>query len=224
VIPSAERWRVGATDASWALFAEGYRNTLLLSVFAMVVSLAIGTVAASFRVWGAPVLRSLGGAYVEFFRNTPLLVQLFFWAVLLAPANLGITAEPLIAGLIGLSIYTGSYVTETVRSGILSVDPRQLEAARSLGLTQLQALRHVVLPQAIRTVIPPLGNIAIALVKNSAVVSAIAATELLKVAGILETRTARFEWYIAVLVAYWTITVPLAYSVGLAERRLAFAR
>jgi putative glutamine transport system permease protein len=190
----------------------------------MLVSLAIGTVAASLRVWGPPVLRSLGGAYVEFFRNTPLLVQLFFWAVLLAPANLGITAEPLVAGLIGLSVYTGSYVTETVRSGILSVDPRQLEAARSLGLTQVQALRHVVLPQAIRTVIPPLGNIAIALVKNSAIVSAIAATELLKVAGILETRTARFEWYFAALVGYWTITVPLAYGVGLAERKLAFAR
>jgi His/Glu/Gln/Arg/opine family amino acid ABC transporter permease subunit len=190
----------------------------------MAVSLAIGTVAASVRVWGPPSLRSLSGSYVEFFRNTPLLVQLFFWAVLLAPANLGITANPLVAGLIGLSVYTGAYVTEAVRSGILSVDPRQLEAARSLGLSQVQSLRYVVLPQAIRTVIPPLGNITIALVKNTSVVSAIAATELLKVAGILETRTALFEWYLAALVGYWSLTVPLAYGVGLAERRLAFVR
>ncbi len=190
----------------------------------MVAALAIGTLVAVFRVWGTPVLRSLGGSYVEFFRNTPLLVQLFFWAVLLAPANLGVTADPLVAALIGLAIYTGAYVTETVRSGILSVDPRQLEAARSLGLSQLQALRYVVLPQAIRTVIPPLGNISIALVKNSAVASAIAATELLKVAGILETRTSVFEWYLAALVGFWSLTIPLAYGVGVAERRLAFAR
>ncbi len=206
------------------LFFEGYRNTLLLSIGAMVGASAIGIVGASLRVWGGTVLSPLGGAYVEFFRNTPLLVQLSFFAVLFAPANLGVTGNPLVVGLIGLSIYTGAYVTEVVRAGILSVDPRQIEAARSLGLSQVRALRLVVLPQAVRTVIPPLGNLAIALVKNTAIVSAIAATELLKVAGIIETRTASFDGYLAALVAYWTLTVPLAFLVDLAERRLGFAR
>ena len=205
----------------------------MLCVFAMAFSLAIGVVMAAARVWGRPVVKSLGGSYVEFFRNTPLLVQLFFWAVLLAPAYVGgllpgfgtaLTADPRVVAVIGLSVYTGSYVTETVRSGILSVDPRQREAARSRGLTQVQALRYVVLPQAVRTVIPPLGNIAIALVKNSAVASAIAANELLKSAGVLETRTGMFEWFLAALLGYWSLTVPLAFVVGQAERRLAFAR
>jgi putative glutamine transport system permease protein len=210
--------------ASSELFFEGYRNTLLLSVGAMLGASVIGVIGASLRVWGGPVLSPIGGAYVEFFRNTPLLVQLSFFAVLFAPANLGISANPLVVGLIGLSIYTGSYVTEVIRSGILSVDPRQIEAARTLGLSQVQALRLVVLPQAIRTVIPPLGNLAIALVKNTAIVSAIAATELLKVAGIIETRTASFDGFLAALVAYWTITIPLAMLVDQAERRLGFSR
>jgi len=206
------------------LFFEGYRNTLILAIGALLGASAIGIVGASLKVWGGTLLSPLAGAYVEFFRNTPLLVQLSFFAVLLAPSNLGITGSPIVVGLIGLSIYTGAYVTEVIRAGILSVDPRQIETARSLGLSQVQALRLVILPQAIRTVIPPLGNLAIALVKNTAIVSAIAATELLKVAGIIETRTASFDGYLAALVAYWTLTIPLAIFVDVSERRLGFAR
>jgi putative glutamine transport system permease protein len=206
------------------LLLTGYVNTVILSALALVAALLIGTFAASLRVWGGALLAPLATAYVEFFRNTPFLIQVSFFAVLFAPANLGLTADPLIVGIIALAIYTGSYVTEVVRSGILSVDPRQIETARSLGFSQIQALRLVVLPQAIRTVIPPLGNLAIALVKNSAIVSAIAATELLKVAGLIETRTASFDGYLAALVGYWSITVPLAVAVSQLERRLAFAR
>ena len=206
------------------LLLSGYLNTLLLSLLALAAALVIGTFGASLRVWGGTFLSPLAGGYVEFFRNTPFLVQVSFFAVLLAPANLGLTRDPLLVGIVALAIYTGAYVTEVVRSGILSVDPRQLEAARSLGFNQVQALRLIVLPQAIRTVIPPLGNLAIALVKNSAIVSAIAATELLKVAGLIETRTASFDGYLAALAGYWTITIPLAFGVSRLERRLAFAR
>ncbi|HET7676995.1 MAG TPA: amino acid ABC transporter permease [Candidatus Limnocylindrales bacterium] len=211
-------------DENAALFLLGYRNTILLFATAMAASLVLGTVAASMRVWGTAVVQALAAGYVEFFRNTPLLVQLFFYAVVLAPANLGVTGEPLLAAAIGLSVYTGAYVTEVVRSGILSVDPRQLETARSLGMGQLQALRHVVLPQAVRTVIPPLGNLSIALVKNTAIASAIAATELLKAASVIESRTATFTPFLAAFVAYWTLTIPLAALVGRLERRLRFAR
>ncbi len=206
------------------LLLSGYLNTVLLSVLALLAALAIGTFGAALRVWGGDLLRPIATAYVEFFRNTPFLVQVSFFAVLFAPANLGLTADPLIVGIIALALYTGAYVTEVVRSGILSVDPRQMEAARSLGFGQVQALRLIVMPQAIRTVIPPLGNLAIALVKNSAIVSAIAATELLKVAGLIETRTASFDGYLAALLGYWSITVPLAFAVSQLERRLAFAR
>ena len=205
-------------------FFEGFRNTLILAVGGMVGALVIGVIGASLRVWGGPFLAPVGTAYVEFFRNTPLLVQLSFAAVLFAPRNLNITPNPIVVGILGLSIYTGSYVTEAIRSGILSVDPRQIEAARSLGLSQLATLRLVVLPQAIRTVIPPLGNIAIALTKNTAIVGAIAANELLKVAGVIETRTASFDGYIAALIAFWCLTIPLAFVVSRIERRLKFAR
>lgn len=205
-------------------FFEGFRNTLILAVGGMIGALVIGVIGASLRVWGGPFLSPVGTAYVEFFRNTPLLVQLSFAAVLFAPLNLNITANPIVVGILGLALYTGSYVTEAIRSGILSVDARQLEAARSLGLSQVSTLRFVVLPQAIRTVIPPLGNIAIALTKNTAIVGAIAANELLKVAGVIETRTASFDGYIAALIAFWCLTIPLAFVVSRIERRLKFAR
>lgn len=205
-------------------FFEGFRNTLILAVGGMIGALVIGVIGASLRVWGGPFLSPIGTAYVEFFRNTPLLVQLSFCAVLFAPANLGISANPIVVGILALSIYTGSYVTEAIRSGILSVDARQVEAARSLGLSQIATLRFVVLPQAIRTVIPPLGNITIALTKNTAIVGAIAANELLKVAGVIETRTASFDGYIAALIAFWCLTIPLAFVVSRIEQRLKFAR
>jgi His/Glu/Gln/Arg/opine family amino acid ABC transporter permease subunit len=206
------------------LFFEGFRNTLILAVGGMLGALLIGVIGASIRVWGGPLLSPIGTAYVEFFRNTPLLVQLSFCAVLFAPRNLNISANPIVVGILGLAIYTGSYVTEAIRSGILSVDHRQVESARSLGLSQAATLRFVVLPQAIRTVIPPLGNITIALTKNTSIVSAIAANELLKVAGIIETRTASFDGYIAALIAFWCLTIPLAFVVSQLERRLGFTR
>jgi len=205
-------------------FFEGFRNTLILAIGGLIGALVIGIIVASLRVWGGPVLSPVGTAYVEFFRNTPLIVQLSFCAVLFAPRNLNITADPIVVGILGLSIYTGSYVAEAIRSGILSVDPRQVEAARSLGLDHFATLRLVVLPQAIRTVIPPLGNITIALTKNTAIVGAIAANELLKVAGVIETRTASFDGYIAALIAFWCLTIPLAFVVSRIDRRLKFAR
>ncbi len=205
-------------------FLQGYLTTILLTVGSMTVALAIGTVVASIRVWGGAVPAGVAGFYVEFVRNTPLLVQLFFYATLFAPANLGITRDPIIVAIIGLSIYTGAFVTEIVRAGILSVDARQIEAARSLGLSQVQALRLVVLPQAIRTVIPPLGSISSALVRNSSIASAISARELLFVGLLVHQRTFSFEPFLGILVGYWSLTIPLAFAIGHLERRLAYAR
>lgn len=203
-------------------FLSGYLTTILLFVASFVVALVIGVVMAALRTWGVGPLRSIATAYVEFFRNTPLLVQLFFYATFLA--QLSITRSPVQAAIIGLAIYTGSYVTEAVRSGLLSVDVRQMESARSLGLSQVQALRHVVLPQAIRTVIPPLGNIAIALVKNTAVASAIAAPELLQQGSVIGSRTFRLDPYLAVIIGYLSLTITLSITLSRIEKRLAFVR
>jgi putative glutamine transport system permease protein len=210
--------------ANLGLFVQGFVTTVLLSATAMTAAVVIGSVMASLRVWGGPVLGGVATFYVEFFRSTPLLIQLFFFAVVLAPANLGITANPVVVGGIGLSIYTGAFATEAIRSGILAVDPGQVDAARSLGLGPVATIRLVILPQAIRTVVPPLGNVASALIRNSAVASAIGARELLYVGTLVATRTFSFEPFLGVLVAYWSLTIPLAYGLARIERRLAFAR
>ena len=203
---------------------QGYVTTILLSVAAMIVALVIGCAIASVRVWGGRVPSSLAGFYVEFFRNTPLLIQLFFFAVVLAPRNLGITADPFFVALIGLSLYTGAFATEAIRSGILAIDPGQIEAARSLGLSQLQTIRLVVLPQAIRTVVPPLGNVASALIRNSSVASAIGTRELLFMGLLVANRTFSLEPLVGVLLGYWSLTLTLSLVLARLERRLAFAR
>lgn len=184
----------------------------------------LGTVVAVLRLAPVPILPRLARAEVELFRNTPLLVQMGFF--ILGLGSLGIRLNPFTAAAAALTLYTGAYVTEAVRSGIAALGAGQLEAARSLGMNFLKSMRHVVLPQALRTVIPPLGNLMIAMVKNSAIASAIAYPELLYQADILESRTFRaIEIYIGALVGgFLTITIPLSILVSRLERRLRFAR
>src|SRR5205085_10830984 len=136
-----------------------------------------------------PPLRWASGTYVEIVRNTPLLVSmvLFFFGL----PSIGIKFAPFTSGVIVLTVYTATFVAETVRSGINAVSKGQGEAARSLGLTFPQVLRIVVLPQALRTVIAPLGGIFIALLKNSALAVAIGVAELTAAAETVGTQTAR---------------------------------
>jgi His/Glu/Gln/Arg/opine family amino acid ABC transporter permease subunit len=206
------------------IFVQGYLTTILLAVAAMALAVAIGTVMASLRVWGGALLSGIAGFYVEFFRNTPLLVQLFFYATLFAPRNLGLSSDPVVVAIVGLGIYTGAFVTEAIRSGILSVDAGQLDAARSLGMSQVSTVRLVVLPQAVRTVIPPLGNLSIALVKNTSIASAISAREILFVGLLVQSRTFSLEPFLAIVAAYWSLTIPLSIAVARLERRFVFAR
>jgi His/Glu/Gln/Arg/opine family amino acid ABC transporter permease subunit len=206
------------------IFVQGYLTTILLAVAAMALAVAIGTVMASLRVWGGTLVSGIAGFYVEFFRNTPLLVQLFFYATLFAPRNLGLASDPVVVAIVGLGIYTGAFVTEAIRSGILSVDAGQLDAARSLGMSQVSTVRLVVLPQAVRTVIPPLGNLSIALVKNTSIASAISAREILFVGLLVQSRTFSLEPFLAIVAAYWSLTIPLSIAVARLERRFVFAR
>ena len=210
------------------LFIEGYLTTLALTAGAMLASLFIGTLVASLRVWGGPIMRSLTGTYVEFFRNTPLLVQLFF--LYFATPFIGIyLGEPdtfgFRAAALGLTLYHAAYVAEIVRGGLLAVDKGQIEAARSLGLSYLGMLREVQLPQTFRAVIPPLGNIAIALVKNTSLAATIGVADLLFAGDIVESRTFRAEEaYAAVAVLYLSLTIPLGLLVNYLEKRMIVAR
>jgi putative glutamine transport system permease protein len=210
------------------LYPFGLWVTLQLAVLSLIGSFLLGTVLALFRVAPIPPLRWAGTAYVEFFRNTPLLVQLFF--LYFATPYVGIylgsnESFGFNAAVLGLTLYHAAYVGEIVRGGLLGVDKGQIEAARSLGLSYLGMLRYVQLPQTFRSIVPPLGNIGIALVKNTSLAATIGLADLLYAAEIVESRTFRAEEaYGAVALLYLTLTVPLGFAVNWLERRLAVAR
>ena len=201
----------------------GYRNTVILVALAFAGSLALGTLVAVLRLAPVPLLPGLARAEVELFRNTPLVVQMGF--LLIGLGSIGIRLSAFTAAAIALTVYTGAFVTETVRSGIASVGKGQQEAARALGMNFIMMMRLIVLPQAFRTVIPPLGNLMIAMVKNSAIAAAIAYPELLYQSGIVESRTFEtFEIFTGTLVGFLSLTLPLSYAVSRLELRLRIAR
>jgi His/Glu/Gln/Arg/opine family amino acid ABC transporter permease subunit len=211
------------------LFFRGLWLTVQISVFGLVGALVLGTVIALLRIAPLAPLRWAGASYVEFFRNTPLIVQLFF--LFFGLPFLGIrfatdTFDNIFrVAFVGMALYHAAYVAEVVRGGLLGVDRGQIEAARSLGLSYLQMLREVQLPQTFRAVVPPLGNIAIALVKNTSLASTIGVSELLGAAETVESRTFRAdEAFLAATLLYLTLTLPLGGIVNVLERRLLVAR
>jgi His/Glu/Gln/Arg/opine family amino acid ABC transporter permease subunit len=211
------------------LFFGGFWLTIQISVLGLVGGLVVGTVIALARVSPIAPLRWIGASYVEFFRNTPLVVQLFFLFYGLPFLGLRFSSDLFEnifrAAFVGMALYHGAYVAEVVRGGLLAVDRGQIEAARSLGLSYAQMLREVQLPQTFRAVIPPLGNVAIALVKNTSLASAIGVSELLGAAETVESRTFRAEEaFVAATLLYLVLTIPLGAVVNLLERRLLVVR
>ncbi|BDG43747.1 amino acid ABC transporter permease [Parageobacillus sp. VR-IP] len=207
----------------WDMYLQGFTNTLKASVLALIGSLAIGIIIAIFRIAPIRPLNWLGAAYVEFIRNIPLVLIVFVFFVGL-PA-VGIRLDPFTAGTLGLMVYTAAFIAEVIRSGILAVPKGQMEAARSSGLTYLQTMRYIILPQAIKIVIPPLGNQFINLVKNSSVLGVIAGLDLMYFGDLISSETfVTFDVYIFVALFYLVLTIPLSLGVGYLERRLAKTR
>ena len=207
------------------LLLRGFWTTLVLSVLAGLGALVLGTLLAALRVSPSAPLRGLGYVYVELLRNTPLTVVFFFMAFGLPQLDLALPSF-FLASLLALVLYTAAFVCEAIRSGINAVAPGQAEAARALGMPFGQVIGQVVLPQAVRTVLPPLGNVWIALVKNSSIASAFAVTELTAVLTRLSNQTAGALVAIGlgVTVGYLIITLPSGYVVSRFERRLAVSR
>lgn len=197
--------------------------TVILTVVSFAVALAVGTVIAAFRVSPVPPLRAFATFYVEVLRNTPLpvLFVLFYSGL----TKVGIRYSSFVSAIIVLGAYTSTFVAETVRAGVNTVARGQAEAARSLGLTFPQTLGVVVLPQAFRTVVAPLGSVFIALVKNSAIASVVAVFELTALAGQLARDTARpIPVFVGAAVGYVLIAVPSGWVIGVIERRVAIKR
>jgi His/Glu/Gln/Arg/opine family amino acid ABC transporter permease subunit len=217
-----------------AALLAGYAMTIFLTCVTMALALVLGLLVSLLRTSEFKPLRFASGVYVEFFRNTPLLVQLFilFFALpKLPPIDLPVIGRvrwllsPLQAAIIGLTLYTGAYTAEAFRSGLLSIDKGQSEAARALGLTYLQTRRHIVVPQAFRVAVPLLTSILSALFRNTALVSTIGVLELLAAADRIQQQNFRtFELFTVAGILYLSLTLPLAYASGHLERYVARTR
>jgi glutamate transport system permease protein len=207
------------------LFWSGYLRSLGICLWGMVGSLVLGTIIASFRVSPIPSLRWFGTAWVTVIRNCPLTVILFFFAFGLP--EIGINRSYYFFGVSALVVYTSAFVCEALRSGINSVSAGQAEAARAIGLTFTQSLRQVVLPQAFRTSVPPLGSVIIAMFKNSAVVGAFGVgRDLFSVGKSLSSAQGydALPVLTGVAIAYLCITLPAGAILAVLERRVAIAR
>jgi glutamate transport system permease protein len=215
---------VDAVIENLPLYLQGFRTTLELTLISAAIALVWGSVLGAFRVSPVAPLRWFGTAYVELVRNTPLtLVFVFF--VFVAP-QLGITVDFFVSAVCALSVYTAAFVCEAVRSGVNSVGVGQAEAARAVGLTFTQTLQAVVLPQALRSVIPPLINIFIALTKNSSVAGGFFVADLFGIGRRLANANPGdvVAVLIGVAVCYLVITIPAGILAGVLERKVAFAR
>jgi glutamate transport system permease protein len=205
-------------------YRQGFLTTLALTVLASALALALGTLLAAMRVSPVPTLRGTGTAYVEIIRNTPLTV-VFFFAVFVLP-QLDISLSFFAFAVIAVTVYHAAFFCEAVRSGINAVGVGQAEAARSIGLTFTQSLRLVILPQALRTVVPPLINVMIALTKNTSIAAAFGVIELTAIGTRLANANADavLALLAGVAVCYLVLTLPSGWLAGRLERRVAVAR
>ncbi|MBI3185323.1 MAG: ABC transporter permease subunit [Myxococcales bacterium] len=217
-----ERWRaaVGRLPPFWervrgrypsllGLFAHGAATTLVLSVLAMGLAVALGVVLAAGRVSGARLVRWACLGYVEFFRGTPLLIQLTM--VYFGLPEVGVKLDPFLAGWLALGLNYAAAEAENYRAGLESVPAGQSEAAEVLGLSRWQSLRHVVGPQAVRVAIPPMTNDFIALLKDSSLVSLVTLTELTRTYVNLASST-RDHLGLGVMVAVWYLVIGLPFA------------
>lgn len=193
-------------------FLRGAKLTLQLTVLALVFGIPLGLALALMRISPAVPLNWIAKIYVEALRGTPLLVQIYVIYFVLPTLHLNL--DPFTSGVIALSLNAGAYISEIFRAGIESIDPGQMEAARSLGMNYGMSMRWVILPQTIRRVLPPLTNEAVALLKDSSLVSVVSLSELLRVGTELATaKGAPTTIYLGVALLYLCMTLPLTWIV-----------
>ncbi|MCR3923437.1 MAG: amino acid ABC transporter permease [Firmicutes bacterium] len=201
------------------LLLQGMKLTIQLTVISVAVGTVIGLVVSLFRLSSFKPFSIAARIYIDFFRGTPLLVQIFLFHYGL-PQLLGVQAfSSYVSGTLALSLNSGAYIAEIFRGGIQSIHGGQMEAARSLGMTYGQAMRHIILPQAFKRSIPPLGNEFIAMLKDSSLVSVISLQELMQTGRIIVGRTYRpFETFITVALLYLVMTMTISQFVSHLER------
>lgn len=201
----------------------GAITTVQVTAGGFVVAVLIGLACAVMQSFRSRLLRAAIAIYVDVFRAVPVLTQLFI--IYFGLTEIGIRLDPIPAAIVGFGINGGAYLTEVFRAGIELVHQGQLEAAQMIGMTRLRAMRIVILPQAMRVVLPPLGNFAIGLLKDTALASAVAAPELMFRARNLVDRTfLSTQIYVVTAAIYLAMSLPLGHLTRLAEARVARGR
>jgi polar amino acid transport system permease protein len=206
---------------SWPFLAKALAMTLFVSAASTLLGFAIGVVVGTLRTYGGRAADLVLGFYVDTMRAVPLLVVLV-WAYFAFPLVAGFSINAVTAGIVGLGIHLGAYVGETVRAGLTSVRRNQMQAALALGMSRFQAIRYIILPQALIRMMPALGSLFVLAIKDSAIASVIAVPELLRQTQIVAGKTFRpFELYTAAMIVYFLLCYPVARGVDRVYRRLA---
>ena len=220
VLAAHEKWAPG-------IMLQGLWITIEVSIFAIIFGIIIGLIGGICRISDNPALKWSAITYVEVIRGSPLLVQIFIWYFVLGTMINQILLEfgireipPLWYGVASLATFTGAYVTEIVRSGIQSIHRGQTEAARSLGMSYGQSMRHIIMPQAMRRILPPLAGQFISLIKDSSLLGIIAVRELTKATReVITTTLSPFELFFTCAALYLVITFALSMFVQYLEKR-----
>ncbi|WP_421865856.1 amino acid ABC transporter permease [Motiliproteus sp.] len=207
-----DNWQIG--PITWGLVM-----TLKISMVSLVFALIIGLFTGLARISANPALRNLSITYIELVRGTPLLVQIFIFYFFIGTV---LELDRFTAGVAALAVFTGAYIAEIIRSGIQSIHPGQMEAARSLGMNYVQAMVYVILPQAFKRTLPPMAGQFINLIKDSSLVSVISITDLSKAGReVVNSTFAPFEVWFTVALLYLVLTGALSWMVQKLEKRLA---
>lgn len=204
-------------DDRWTWFLRGLENTLLISLFAVLIGLVIGLTVALFRLSGSKILRAIGGIYVDIIRGTPTMVQLLIIYFIIFGS---VPISRLVVGILAFGINSGAYMAEIVRGGILSVNKGQTEAGRSLGLSSAQTMIFIVIPQAVKNILPAMANEFIVLIKETAVIGMVDNIDLLGAAKKVQSRTYDYFWpLISIAVIYYVVIKFLSVLLARLEER-----
>ncbi len=205
-------------DDRWTWFLSGLEKTLLISLASVLLGMVLGLVTALFRLSNSKILKAIGGTYVDVIRGTPTMVQLLLiYYVIFAPVPI----PKMLVGIIAFGINSGAYIAEIVRGGILSINKGQTEAGRSLGLSGAQTMIFIVIPQAVKNILPALANEFIVLIKETAVIGMVDNLDLVGAAKKVQSRTYDYFWpLISIAVIYYVVIKILSILLGRFEERL----
>ncbi len=206
---------------TFPLLLSGVKLTIIITIGGLLFGFVLGVATGLMKLSRSLPVRSLAGAYVEAIRGTPLIVQVMF-LYFGVPMAVGLRIRPMTAGIIAIAVNSGAYIAEIVRGAVQSIDPGQIEAGRSIGLTRAQTMRYIIWPQAFRRMIPPLGNQFIISLKDTSLLVVIGVAELTRVGQeIIAVNFRAFEVWLTVGIVYLMMTLTIARFLCMAEDRLA---